>query len=68
MGIRLSRSEVEELYYDLLMHFGLIGGVNECQALEYAWRDPYNKRMIEEFIKSWLERRKKKEAVTRYHV
>ncbi len=50
------------------MHFGLVGGVNECQALEYAWRDPYNKRMIEEFIKSWLERRRKKEAIAGYYI
>jgi hypothetical protein len=66
MHIQLSRRETEELYYDLLMYFGLIGGVNECQALEYAWRDPRNRKMIEEFIIAWLNKKKKKEILARY--
>jgi len=38
---------------------------NECQALENAWKDPYNKHEIEESIKAWLRRkqRKKKETI-----
>ncbi len=66
MHIQISRSEVQELYYDLLMRFGLIGGVNECQALEYAWSNPQNRMMIEEFILEWLNKKKKKEALARH--
>jgi hypothetical protein len=61
----LSEIEAEELYHELLAYFGLIGATNECQALENAWKDPYNKHEIEEFIKAWLRRkqRKKKETI-----
>jgi len=66
MHVWLSELETEELYRELLAYFGLIGALNECQALENAWKDPYNKREIEEFIKAWLRRkqRKKEEIVT----
>jgi hypothetical protein len=39
--------------------------VDECQALESAWKDQYNKREIEDFVKAWLRRkqRKKEEIV-----
>jgi hypothetical protein len=49
----------------LLAYFGLIGALNQCEALESAWKDPYNKQAIEEFMKAWLRRkqRKKTEAV-----
>ncbi|MEM5867595.1 MAG: hypothetical protein QXG39_06715 [Candidatus Aenigmatarchaeota archaeon] len=60
MRIWLSEIEREQLYHELLAYFGLIGALNECQALENAWEDPYNKREIEEFIKAWLKRRQKK--------
>ncbi|MBS7611889.1 hypothetical protein KEJ27_06750 [Candidatus Bathyarchaeota archaeon] len=63
MGILLSEPEVEELYRELLAYFGLVGALNECQALEYAWKDPYNRREIEDFIKAWLRRRRRREAV-----
>jgi hypothetical protein len=46
----LSELETEELYRELLAYFGLIGATNECQALENACKDPYNKHEIEEFI------------------
>ena len=57
---------MEQLYNELIAYFGLVGALNECQALESAWKDPYNKREIEEFIKAWLRRkqRKKEEIVT----
>ena len=57
---------MEQLYNELIAYFGLVGALNECQALEIAWKDPYNKREIEEFIKAWLRRkqRKKEEIVT----
>jgi hypothetical protein len=62
----LSELEMEQLYNELIAYFGLIGALNECQALENAWKDQYNKREIEEFIKAWLRRkqRKKEEIVT----
>lgn len=66
MGVRLTRPEIEELYYELLTYFGLIGARDECQALESAWNDPYNRRLIEEFIEAWLKKRKKREAVFKY--
>lgn len=62
MHVWLSEIEAEELYHELLAYFGLIGATEECQALESAWKDPYNRRKIEEFIKAWLRRRRKKEA------
>jgi hypothetical protein len=57
----LNEIEREQLYHELLAHFGLIGATHECQALEDAWQDPYNKREIEEFIKAWLKRKRRKE-------
>jgi len=60
MKVFLNDFEVEQLYRELLYYFGIIGAMEECQALEAAWKDPYNKREIEEFIKAWLKRRQKK--------
>ncbi len=60
MRVWLNKIEREQLYHELTAYFGLIGAINECQALEKAWKDPYNKREIEEFIKAWLWRRKKR--------
>lgn len=62
LGVRLSLREEEELYRELLHYFGLIGGTDECQALENAWTDPYVKGKIEDFIKAWLKHRAKKQA------
>lgn len=66
MHVLLSEFETEELYRELLAYFGLVGALNECQALENAWKDPYNRREIEEFIKAWFKRkrRKKEEIIT----
>jgi len=65
MQVWLNQTEKETLYQELLAYFGLIGATNECQALETAWKDPYNRQEIEEFIKAWLRRkqRKKKETI-----
>jgi hypothetical protein len=60
MRIFLSSLEVEQLHRELLTYFGLAGVLDECEALENAWRDPYNKREIEEFIKAWLRRRRRR--------
>jgi len=65
MLVRLSGTETEQLYNELLIYFGLVGAIDQCQALETAWKDPYNKQEIEKFIKAWLGRkqRKKTEAI-----
>lgn len=60
LQLSLTDLEKESLYMELLHFFGLIGAVNECEALEVAWRDPYNRREIEEFIKAWLRRKMKR--------
>ena len=64
MQVGLDQPEVEQLYRELLTYFGLIGASNQCEALDAAWTDPYNRNEIEEFIKAWLRRKqgKKKEA------
>jgi len=58
--ISLNELERESIYMELLHYFGLIGAVNECEALENAWRDPYNRLEIGEFIKAWLKRKMRK--------
>ena len=67
MQVWLNEDEIERLYQELIAYFGLIGAMDECQALESAWKDPYNKLEIEEFIKAWLKRkqRKKEELLIR---
>jgi len=60
IGVLLSEAEKEQLYHELLAYFGLVGALNECQALENAWQDPYNKREIEEFIRAWLRRKQRR--------
>ena len=60
LQVFLNELEREGLYMELLRYFGLIGATNECQALENAWKDPYNKHEIEEFIKAWLKRKLRK--------
>ncbi|MEM3703361.1 MAG: hypothetical protein QXX79_02920, partial [Candidatus Bathyarchaeia archaeon] len=62
MGILLNSVEIEQLHNELLAYFGLLGATNECHALESAWRDAYNKREIEDFIKAWLTRRRKRKG------
>jgi len=64
MHVWLNEIEAEELYHELLAHFGLIGATEECQALESAWKDPYNRLKIEEFIKAWLRKKRRKETET----
>ena len=66
MQILLGSLEIEQLYRELTTYFGIAGMMNECEALENAWRDPYNRREIEEFIRAWLRRRARrvKETVT----
>ncbi|MEM2454432.1 MAG: hypothetical protein QXL85_06785 [Candidatus Bathyarchaeia archaeon] len=60
LRVKLSEFEKNQLYGELLSHFGLIGGLNICEALERAWQDPYMKSEIENFILAWLKKRVKK--------
>jgi hypothetical protein len=60
----LSEAETEQLYQELLAYFGLVGASNQCRALESAWKDPYNKHEIEEFIKAWFRRKQRKKQET----
>jgi len=64
MRVWLNEPETEQLYKELLAYFGLVGASNVCQALESAWKDPYNKQEIEEFIKAWLKRKQRKKEET----
>jgi len=60
----LSEGDREQLYQELLYYFGLVGGLNVCEALERAWQDPYNRSGIEDFIMAWLRKRAKKKEKT----
>lgn len=60
LKVKLSETEKNQLYGDLLNHFGLAGGLNICEALERSWQDPYVKGKIEDFILTWIRRRAKK--------
>ena len=51
--VDLNDSDKEQLYQELLFYYGLVGGLNVCEALEAAWRDPYNKSEIAKFILVW---------------
>jgi len=66
MFLRLTVREEEELYRELLYYFGLVGGTDECTALEAAWSDPYIKERIKEFIEAWLKSQRKRESVAVY--
>jgi len=54
----------EQLYQEILCYFGLVGGLNVCEALEHAWQDPHNRTEIEDFITAWLKKRTKKREKT----
>lgn len=56
VGVWLSGADFERLYREALAYLGLAGGVDECRALEEAWRDPYNRRRLEEFVRAWARR------------
>jgi len=60
--VDLAESDREQLYSELLHYFGLAGGLNVCEALETAWRDPYNQSEIKEFILAWLRKKAKKDV------
>jgi len=60
--VDLGDTDMKQLYNELLYYFGLVGGSNVCEALEAAWRDPYNEREIKEFILAWLQRKAKKDV------
>lgn len=58
--VALSDGDRDQLYQELLYYFGLVGGLRVCEALEAAWRDPYNRSEIEEFILAWLRKKARK--------
>ncbi len=60
--IDLDDNDKAQLYQEVLYFFGLVGASNVCEALEVAWRDPYNQSEIKEFILAWLRRKAKKAA------
>ncbi len=60
--IDLDDNDKTQLYQEVLYFFGLVGASNVCEALEVAWRDPYNQSEIKEFILAWLRRKAKKAA------
>jgi hypothetical protein len=60
MRVWLDEIEREQLYRELKAYFGLKGAANECQALESSWRDPYNRREIERFIKARIMKRRRR--------
>jgi len=60
--VDLGDADREQLYNELLYYFGLAGGLNVCEALEAAWRDPYNQSEIREFILAWLRKKAKKDV------
>ena len=60
LDVVLAESDREQLYQELLYYFGLVGGLNVCEALEHAWLDPYNRGEIEDFIIAWLRKKAKK--------
>jgi len=52
----------EQLYREVLYYFGLVGAPNTCEALEAAWRDPYNQDEIKEFILAWLRKKARRDV------
>ena len=58
--IDLEDNDKAQLYQEVLYFFGLAGALNVCEALEVAWRDPYNQSEIKEFILAWLRKKAKK--------
>ncbi|MGQ9469024.1 MAG: hypothetical protein ACUVTD_04270 [Nitrososphaerales archaeon] len=64
--IKLEEREKKTLYDELTHHFGIIGSYRECERLEELWNDPAYRKAIEQYIKAWLEFRKKKRVVEAY--
>jgi len=60
----LGGGDREQLYQEILYYFGLVGGLNVCEALEHAWQDPHNRSEMEDFITAWLKKRAKKREKT----
>jgi len=56
----LNESDSAQLYQEVLYFFGLVGATNVCEALDVAWRDPYNQNEMREFILAWLRKKAKK--------
>jgi len=66
MEISLYEGEKKALYDELARYFGIIGSYRECERLEELWSDPAYKKAIEQYIRAWLEFRRKKRMVEAY--
>ncbi|MEM3386058.1 MAG: hypothetical protein QXN08_00085 [Nitrososphaerales archaeon] len=66
LGIELTELSKRELYAELARNFSFIGSYRECERLEEMWSDPVYKKAVEEYIKAWLEFRRKKRVVEAY--
>ena len=62
----LRREEKEELYRNLIAHFGILGSTDECEKLESAWKTPEYQKAIKKYIEDWISAlkrfRKRKEV------
>jgi hypothetical protein len=53
--------EKNELLKEISNNFGLIGGLNNCDALERYYQD--NRSKIEKFIFDWFSKKKKRKVL-----
>ncbi|MEM3437984.1 MAG: hypothetical protein QXP55_05605 [Nitrososphaerales archaeon] len=66
MHIILDELEKKILYDELAHYFGIIGSYRECERLEELWNDPAYRNAIEQYIKAWLEFRRKRRVLEAY--
>jgi hypothetical protein len=66
MHIMLDELEKKMLYDELTHYFGIIGSYRECEKLEELWNDSAYRKAIEQYIKAWLEFKRKKRMVEAY--
>ncbi|MDW8044563.1 MAG: hypothetical protein RMJ31_02150 [Nitrososphaerota archaeon] len=64
--IDLEEDEKRELYIELAKHFALIGSYGDCERLDELWNDPIYRRVIEDYIRAWVNFRKKRMVVEAY--
>ncbi|MEM2339114.1 MAG: hypothetical protein QXW83_02805, partial [Nitrososphaerales archaeon] len=56
-------NEKRELYIELAKYFSFIGSYKECERLDELWNDPIYKKAIEDYIKAWINFKRKKRVV-----
>jgi len=64
--IDLEEMEKKILYNELTRYFGIIGSYRECERLEELWSDPAYRKAIEQYIKAWLEFKRKRRVLEAY--